>query len=368
MNILSYGMCTSLGVNAKQSCAAFRAGLTRSSPVDFFEVGDAQNETTEQLLCSQAPLVTQGFNYSVRQKILLAHALEDIWPNVERYLPGCTNVPCFLILANDERIDFAPPDDDNYDQFETLEPTPPSARDLQTAQELLASAAFIASIGCGLTLIGLSKCGYTGTAEALRAVQEYFVENNQPVLLLATDSLVYSDAISWLEQWGRLRSPENPVGLQPGEAGACLLIAPATYSDSKVKIDSTFIAREDHHQLSGENAIGKACANIIGQASDSYPGKKLNWIVSDQNGEYYRGMEWGNVLLQLKKMGAQNEFDWHWQIGESFGDVGAVSGLLAIGNVSRAIERGYAPADAAVILCADELHDRTGILVMRSGA
>src|SRR5262249_30894800 len=44
------------------------------------------------------------------------------------------------------------------------------------------------------------------------------------VIVLAVDSYLEPMSFNWLMEQGRLKSPENPVGLEPGEAGACFML------------------------------------------------------------------------------------------------------------------------------------------------
>jgi 3-oxoacyl-[acyl-carrier-protein] synthase-1 len=71
---------------------------------------------------------------------------------------------------------------------------------------------------------GVGK-GHAGAATAMqRALQELESGRLERVLLVAADSLLDPTALQWLAEESRLKTDDLPVGLQPGEAGACLLV------------------------------------------------------------------------------------------------------------------------------------------------
>ncbi|MFP2907957.1 hypothetical protein ACLESD_23480, partial [Pyxidicoccus sp. 3LFB2] len=85
--------------------------------------------------------------------------------------------------------------------------------------------------------------------------------------------------------------------------------------------------------------------------------------VSDHNGEEQRAMEWGTLQTLLRAEPPHwASFD-VWYTATGFGEAGVTSGALGVCLGARALERGYAPARAGIILSTDESGERAAVLL-----
>ena len=76
--------------------------------------------------------------------------------------------------------------------------------------------------------------------------------------------------------------------------------------------------------------------------------------ITDQNGESYRAMEWGNTMVRLTARSQTFAEPLLWYPAASFGDTGDASGAVSLYMSSCAFERGYAPAKTVVVISSSD--------------
>ena len=181
------------------------------------------------------------------------------------------------------------------------------------------------------------------------------------------DTLCDDLAIAALAAEGRLKTGDNPVGIQPGEAAAFLLLEASPTDRGKAnvlgRIGGVGIAQDPTAE--DKPAMGKGLFQAIKQleaSSGPLPGAEV-WFVVDRNGETGRANDWGACQQQLaahmKGLVATKE----WDPALSFGDTGAASGALAAQCAVRGFTRAYAPHSTAVILSSSDDGRRAAIRV-----
>ena len=123
-------------------------------------------------------------------------------------------------------------------------------------------------------------------------------------LVLTVDSLIEAPLIQHLLDDGRLKCADNPVGLQPGEAGVAVLLQTGP-SRSEIRRPQAHImghclADEADHDFSQRPASGQGLAEAVLNLHASLDdGIRTHWILSDFNGETRRAEDFGHALVRL---------------------------------------------------------------------
>jgi len=204
----------------------------------------------------------------------------------------------------------------------------------------------------------MTTSGNSGVTEALhKAIEELYSGIIDVAIVGGVDSLLGESTLNWLTDAGRLKTPEMATGLQPGEASAFIVVETLRGANSRggkamAVVDRICIGSESRPLLSGNSSFGEGVAALIDQAmagNDRMAGQPP-WVITDQNGESYRAVEWGNALVRLVKERPEMGDAILTYPALSFGDIGAATGAVSACMVAKAFERGYAAAANAVIL------------------
>ena len=153
--------------------------------------------------------------------------------------------------------------------------------------------------------------GNAGPAAALAEAEQAIAAGARRVLVGAVETRLDPSSLAWLAHDGRLRGPETPDGLQPGEGAAWWLLGPAESHDALALVGAR------HHpgdgRLSPVVLAERLRALTAGTAS-------AHWI--DLTGEPWRARAWGTLLPHLPVRPEIAHPD-HW------GDLGAAAALCA---------------------------------------
>lgn len=215
--------------------------------------------------------------------------------------------------------------------------------------------------------------GHAGFALALGAALELLAQGRTTACIAGgVDTLCDDLAIDALAAQERLKTEDNPVGLQPGEAAAFVLLeSPDAVRHRKARVLAHVvgIATADDPRTKDDPPVGEGLALALGRlATESgtlTPGE--TWFVSDRNGEAVRANDWGYCQQRLTARMPGLLPTPEWNIATSFGDTGAASGVLATVVAIRGFVRAYAPGRCAVILSSSDDRRRAAIRVERAG-
>jgi 3-oxoacyl-[acyl-carrier-protein] synthase-1 len=345
--ITALGCNTSLG-GALSACAAMRANLSRPAelPAMVFDSDEGAIPVTGHPVPTAA-----GFQGEARLLSLALPALRDLMSSVA-LPPGA---PLFLCVALPDleargkiagmgvprRLGLL----DRMVQHSGL-PVAPQARHGFPAGPVGLSLAVEAALGL-LANVPSATC-----------------------LVGGVDTLCDDLAIEALAAEGRLKTRDNPAGVQPGEAAAFLLLeAPASAHRRRVKVLGYVGGFGNGQDPAAKNrpALGKGLFQAIRQlavTSGPLP-EGESWFVLDRNGETRRAVDWGycqqHLAAQMKGLVPAKE----WDPAVSLGDTGAANGAIAAQCAVRGFMRGYAPGGTAVILCSSEDGRRAAVRVDR---
>ena len=345
MVITASGMICSVGWDTATACAAIRAGLSRPVDIEGFELLDEITSEPSALLGHPISGYTDGFVPPGLWNRLAEGALLDL---LETANPPTTDHAfwdeCGLVLVT-PMVD--------EERFQVVSSVPPDTirgtilRYLKTELALSLDPSRTVLI-CGGHAAGIAAFGHAQELLGLRGVER--------VLLLALDSYLDPFSLEWLANSDRLRTPDCPVGLAPGEAGAALLLETAASAKRRnafqqATVAAVATAREGGHFLSGGRQHGVEQARVLEQVVAGrapFQGQ----IVSDLNGEEWRAYEIGCAMSRIPGLLHPQ----HQLLApfESTGDTGTASTLVATCIAIRSFERHYNPQGQTVVLGASE--------------
>lgn len=145
------------------------------------------------------------------------------------------------------------------------------------------------------------------------------------VVLVAVDAGCERDRVEALEAADRLKSPDNPVGLAPGDAAVVLLLGA---------------------DVAGALARVGPWAAAGSPAQSAAKGPASTWVLSSLNGEEPSARAFADVLVRWRC-----EHVWHPV--RAFGDTFGAHGALGLAWAVAALRRGYAPSPTAAVFSGD---------------
>ncbi|MFP2925210.1 hypothetical protein ACLESO_08330 [Pyxidicoccus sp. 3LG] len=358
--VTGLGMVSSLGWDVASSCAAIRAGVTRPQPQPDVYVTDQDLLAPVPVMGHPVSGLTDGFGPLGRWLQLARACVEDLVataglpPPSDTHFWARTGLVCVLPHLDEAR----------YLEVRDFGPNRMTASWL----ERLVRSLGLASRPAWVQFV---HAGHAGTACALQLGQQWLAARHvERVLVLAVDSYLDETSLEWLLSHRRLKAPDRPVGLMPGEAGACLLVEPLSSARQRgapalAAVGAVATGREAGGFMTGQPQLGEALARVVAEAlPDPRP-----WVseggdlICDLNGEQWRALAWGYAQVRLRE-----------RLGErarlllpcvSLGDVGAASGAVGVCVAARAFARRYATGDQALVLSSAE-HGEVGAIQVLS--
>ncbi|MCI0400220.1 MAG: hypothetical protein L0Z68_02795 [Gammaproteobacteria bacterium] len=359
--ITGIGMVSSLAHDAATSCAAYRAALSGASQLDGRYIFNEEQNEFESVVGHQIPIVLNGFEGFARVLCIGWYALQDLLARIDIQAmdPSRTGLHLALPIAWSRLKEIA----EQEAQLNLIDGADSSGRKRSGGDSgsfellLCARLAELAQIRIPKQHWRTFESGHAGFAVALAAAMQDLREGRLTRCIVAgLDSLIDATALQWLSDNELLKTEQNPVGLQPGEAGAVVCLE--TYATAQLrnahvlaKVAAVALGHEPSHFFSGEQSLGKGLADTVTQLLTMMPRRVVarRWVITDQTGEPHRANEWGHALVRLvaSKAGFEDAVTTYPAI--SFGDTGAASGGLSICSVVTAFLRGYAVSDDAII-------------------
>jgi 3-oxoacyl-[acyl-carrier-protein] synthase-1 len=369
-HVVGLGMVASLGTDVVTNCAAARAGLSRSAPVEHYLIRSEVEGDPEPVIAHQASLYTRGFEGEARLVRLAQGALTDLIARSAAVDWMSGGVRFYMALPSAwrsyEGIDLIPDEEGQRarsTKLAALKEDPASAAqrsDPIRGTRILRKAAVLAQWP---TEVAVPTCfaGHAGGLEAVSAALSDLSTNAARVaVVLGIDSLLDEETLDWLNSCQRLKCDGTPTGCQPGEAAAAVALTLETPTRPVPSVRAVSIAHEQRSLLAGGSGTGQALATTIAACAKAVPSETA-WVVSDHNGEVYRANDWGYAVVRLRSQFESFAEPVVWYPALSFGDTGAASALAGICVAVRAWERNYAPATTALIAAASEGSGRAAL-------
>jgi len=357
--ITAIGMVSALGLDWENSCAASRAGVSRTGALDHYRVQGIEPTDVQFVAGHQVDLLTRGFEGKARLLRLLTGAFKNLR---ERLDGTVSSLPVFLSLPDPERV--------VADEASGLDPAPPMGPLKETAEVLVRRSAALANWSIQLRLEGIST-GNTGVADAFKSSMAYNGGGSpQHALIVAVDSLLDDWTLAWLRSIKRLKTPAIAAGLMPGEAAVAVLVAGGGRQGESMGTVEAVAFGEDAPWFDTEHPVtGRGISAVVTSFASKvrWPDEGPPWLLSDQNGEFCRANDWGGAMNRL--VGRDRAFSDAriWHPAASFGDTGSASAAVSIATALAAWNRNYAPSSrCCVVSCSDD-GPRSAVLIKASG-
>jgi 3-oxoacyl-[acyl-carrier-protein] synthase-1 len=325
-------LVTPVGDDARQTCAAVRAGVSRLAELPGFAptTRDPGWDPEEPVVAAAIPGLAPDLPLRARLVSLALQAL--------RALPA--QVALTRARLRETAVLVALP---------LVDPVIRAARIADDFLPELLDAGGLPEPAVARAAAGGHTAVFELLAEAERILAD---EEAASVILLAVDSYLTSDRLAWLDQMWRLRSDRNVDGFIPGEAAGALFLESQTAVRRRGGRELAVlgaVGRADETNLfsSDLQSTGRALGDAIGRAvADAVPGP-CPWVLCDLNGESYRAYEWGMAMARLPdRLGSVGRLV---HPADCIGDVGAATGAVLVGLAAAGFARGYAPAGEGLL-------------------
>lgn len=189
----------------------------------------------------------------------------------------------------------------------------------------------------------------------------------EQVLLGGVDSLVNDTDFARLGQAGRLKGEDNAQGLVPAEAAAFVRLtrAPEGKAHVHTAVHGVGMALEPDSVLSERYSQGRA---LLGALRDAVNGSgpsepDIDFVISNGNGERYSG--WEQLITRPRFYRTRREILPTAYPAMTIGDIGAAGGALALMLAADSFLKDYAPGPTAVCELASENGLRAAAVMAR---
>lgn len=338
-------MSSSVG-GAIGGAAAIRAGLSRPGPLSFEQPGGG--DVPEPLTGHPVSGVTDG-TFCYGRWIRLAHAaLLDLARGGALDDPGRWARTGVVVAVPDHL-------DERYPRAHAM-----------TDAEL--SAAYVGRL---LQLLGwpvtpartrLVRRGHAGPLEALQVAETLLASGEERVIVLAADTFVESPTLAWLHAQGRLKTPDNPVGVIPGEAAAAVMIeAPASASLGSITgapalaiLAAVTLEAEAGFDARRDRGLGRA-VSVAAEHALRRAGARLPFsgdVYVDLDGEEGRAYDFGVMLSRLAPALLGPRYRTRFP-AVALGHTGAAAAAVAVVLGVRSLVRDYARSEHVLVTARD---------------
>lgn len=185
-------------------------------------------------------------------------------------------------------------------------------------------------------------------------------------VVMAADTLISADRLTYLDERWRLRSLRSPDGLLPGEASAALLLeSRRTAGRRKAHMFSLLGRVETAHEPVTIEAdrwsTGSGLYRAMKPLLEGADGAVGRYMLCNLNGEAYRAHEWGLVQVRLAR--DLPPIAWLFHPAEAIGDAGAGLAGVLVACACMSFNHGYAPAHAALVWVGSDDGSRAAMVI-----
>lgn len=334
--ILGAGMVTGVGFDAASSCAAMRVGVTGFVETRFLFAG-------EWLIGCPVPF-EEGWRGREKHLQMLAPALAECLAAAGG-VPS-REIPVFACVAEPDR----PGRLDDLD--ETL---------LRESSERLGApfhrdSAVIAS-------------GRTAGAQALDRARRAVAAGRPCAIVAGVDSYLVGQTLADFDKRRRLLTEDNSDGFVPGEAGAAVLVGPASPAPRapELQLLGLGFAHERAHVESGDPLRGDGLAQAFraALADARLDWSRLDYQIAALSGEQY-GFKEAALAASRTIRPVKHGFDL-WHPSDCIGEVGAAIVPCMLGVALAAARKAYAPGLGVLCHAGDDDGRRAAIVLRRVG-
>lgn len=359
--LTSLGMISSVGHDVISSCSAIRTGISR--PKEILDI-TVINEEDESMPIIGHPVhgYTEGFNIVG----LWMRLGRGILREVIRFgnLPGFTDSTFWQRTG---WIGVTPYiQDDRFESDDSCNP------------ELICQVYLVRLLeSMGLKLISnaidVVCTSHSGSIEAIKIASEWISSSRvDRVVVVAVDSYLDPMTLDWLSNQGRLKTPDNPVGLSPGEAGAGFMIESGGQAKQRSAlvfgwVEEATVGDEPNHIFSGNVNSGLGLYNVVKQTLKRSSIQKpfLGDIITDLNGENWKAYELSNAQVRLAELiDPKCRFIFP---AMSLGETGSASGSISIVIAAHSFSRKYSQTRNTLIVSSSDYGRVSSVIIISPG-
>jgi uncharacterized protein (TIGR02270 family) len=360
--VTAMGMVSSLALGVAASCAAATAGLVHAMELEGCEAMDPVDGQSYPVRGHCVAGLTQGFTGLGRLARLGVLALGEL--KGLGLADGTCRTGLYVALpsgAHERAHKRMLEADEPLEEDEPAPRTPASFESSRIAEELLPLLARLTGLHIAREYQRVFSGDAVGFLHALAQAQQALHEGRLDRCILGgIDSLVAPQRLEALKALGLLKIPGQPSRMLPGEAAAFLVLErqrDARQRGAQVLAICEGIRGATHPPGTWEGAA-KAGRNLAGHlagtlASLADGGRHPGRIIGGLNGHDRRAYAWGHALpiVGPHPFGSLPL----WSPAESFGELGAATGPVAICMAVRDFARGITASPHSLVwLMGDE--------------
>lgn len=359
--VTGLGMVSAIGHDVVTSCASARAGITRMSGLNSFQLKDPETGELQPLTVSVVSGISDGYTGLGRLVRLGLAGLKDLlgsvdikdWSRTGLFInlrSGFHFLEAEKMVKSDPEKAEEPPDEENVaDSVVQFRKKRYGSRLIPAITQLAGM-----SIDSANQLVFFGD--HAGLIVLLREAEKRLREKElDRVIVGGIDCEIDQESLEAFDYLGILHTPSKAAGFIPGEMAAFVMLEPANNGrdvnrGGSIAIEAISESEESYGRFSDEPLVGRALSTAISRTLNVLEKKqrRIGLIIGDLNGDPYRANDWGHAIVRLRA-----DYPWlevpEWYPAASFGDVGAASGCAAVCMAVRALERGYAGTDDILV-------------------
>lgn len=338
--VVGVGAATSIGMTAPATAAAVRAGIAGFADHPYMIDGIG-----EPFVVASAPYIDTDVVLQERFIELALPAAREALEPVSRLLR--TRVPIPTIVGLPESRPGLP---------------------AELASSLASKLPEATTNGCRITQPTTLPNGHSAGLMAIESACRMIRSGDTEFCLVGgVDSYMDPDTLEWVDDCEQLHNLDNAWGFIPGEAaGFCLLCSDAAATRYELAVLghllSVAVAQEENRIKTETVCIGKGLTKAVHDVLQSLPSAEtlIDDTICDQNGEAYRGDEFGFMLARTSERFVDtSDFT---APADCWGDVGAASGPLFVILAAAAGMKGYANGPLTLLWTSSEGGERAAAL------
>lgn len=206
-----------------------------------------------------------------------------------------------------------------------------------------------------------------GFAALERAMRVLDAREAEVCVVGGVDSYLAGDTLAWLHAREQLKSRHNRWGFVAGEGAGMLVVASAGFAAARgLRARAQVVAVGRGHEpvapRTAEPQTGVGLTAALRATLGALPdGARVDDVLSDQNGERWRGDELGFAMPRVvERLAAPRRL---LTPASAFGDVGAASGPLQVAVALHLAERGAARGPTVLALTSADGSERAAALL-----
>lgn len=347
--VTGVGLVCSLGRDGATACAAARAGLVRVTDAPDYSVFDPAEDAMAPVPVHAVFGVRLVGQARLLQLARLAwRSLLDTAEHPTEPVGAAITLPASSWRDWNVQVEEAESESDDEPEDEALLTRPPADpwREVDAAEvaswlERVREEESATNGGLPIRFDPRSIRGRSGGPaaflESLRDAENLLRAGRVRRCLVGTvDSWLDSGTLAALDRFRVLKTPGRPHGFMPGEGAAFFWVElPESAAERTLgRIEAIETRVDSGFRLSGAEPYGVALADAIGGALDASPAPAMT--LAPVNGDIWKSKEWGYVRMRL---GERLPDEGLTAVAESFGEVGAAAGALALARALHALAR-----------------------------